>query len=172
MKRTYRTMTSVETFRAMTDADKQKLTRSLLRTYEAHSGADMVCVGFEYKKHCYYTLTDKLLPRWCWVEQESSKKGGKVKVQLRLNNPDMEELLRTHECVEFDPAVLLTFPRNRGNSFEKFVTETLTGEKWKKDSVPFYKQGDVVLNGKQVQVKFNGAQGVMESTLCARPWAC
>jgi hypothetical protein len=41
-----------------------------------------------------------------------------------------------------------------------------------KDSVPFHVQGDVVLNGVQTQVKLNGAQVVMESTLCARPWAC
>lgn len=166
-----RTMTTTETFTAMTKADKQKLTRSLLRTYEAHSAAEQTCVAFCYKKEWYYFLCDKLMPRWCNVERESSKKGGKVKVQLRLRNKHMEECLRKYDCVKLDPS-FLTLNKNKGCAFEKFVTETLCGDVWVKDSVPFHVQGDVVLNGVQTQVKLNGAQVVMESTLCARPWAC
>ena len=92
-----RTMTTAETFTTMTKADKQKLTRSLLRTYEAHSAAEQTCVAFCYKKEWYYFLCDKLMPRWCNVERESSKKGGKVKVQLRLRNKHMEGMPPSEE---------------------------------------------------------------------------
>ena len=34
-----------------------------------------------------------------------------------------------------------------------------------KDSVPFYVEGDLEIDGRQVQIKFNGAQIVVERTL-------
>jgi len=34
-----------------------------------------------------------------------------------------------------------------------------------KDSVPFYVAGDLKLNEKEIQIKFNGAQIVVETTL-------
>ena len=172
MKRIYRTEQTLESYYLLSEEAKNKLVRSLLRTYEAHSAADMVCLGFEYKKHFYYTFIEKVNPKWCRLLRVSSKKiqYGVAKVNIYLTNADKAEILRTHECFEADPSVLRTIPRNRGNSFEKFITEHYTTEKWEKDSTPFYKQGDVNINGKEVQVKLNGAQVVLERTLVNRPW--
>ena len=51
--------------------------------------------------------------------------------------------------------------------FEKFITEEYFGQKWQgKDSIPFYISGDIKTeNGIEIQIKFNGAQIVVESTL-------
>jgi hypothetical protein len=45
---------------------------------------------------------------------------------------------------------------NRGEIFEKLITEYF-GQEWKKDTVPFWEQGDIRLNGKEVQIKLDTA---------------
>lgn len=169
--RTYRTATTKEEFKQMTKADKQKRVRSLLRTYEEHSGATKALIGFTVDKRYYYTIVDKILPKWCKLIANSSQNGGGYKVQL---NPDVKyrrQLVKSGKCVEFDESVLHIVPKSKGNSFEKFITETFTDEVWKHDNKPFYKGGDVVINGEQVQVKFASAQVVREHTIINRSWA-
>ncbi len=54
---------------------------------------------------------------------------------------------------------------NRGVEFERIISE-MNGQAFRgKDNVPFYVEGDLEINGKQVQIKFNGAQIVAERTL-------
>jgi hypothetical protein len=45
---------------------------------------------------------------------------------------------------------------NRGEIFEKLITEYF-GQEWEKDTVPFWEQGDIRLNGKEVQIKLDTA---------------
>ena len=54
---------------------------------------------------------------------------------------------------------------NKGVEFERIINE-INGKEFRgKDNVPFYIEGDLNINGKEVQVKFNGAQIVVERTL-------
>ena len=45
---------------------------------------------------------------------------------------------------------------NKGEIFEKIVTEYF-GQEWKKDTIPFWEQGDINVDGKEIQIKFDGA---------------
>ena len=45
---------------------------------------------------------------------------------------------------------------NKGEIFEKLVTEYF-GQTWEKDTVPFWVQGDININGKEVQIKLDTA---------------
>ena len=47
---------------------------------------------------------------------------------------------------------------NKGENFERIATEKLCGEQWEKDSIPYYKAGDIIYKGKAIQVKFDGAE--------------
>ena len=53
---------------------------------------------------------------------------------------------------------------NRGSAFEKLVTEYF-GQEWHKDSVPFTEAGDIEVNGKAYQIKFEGATFCNEKQL-------
>lgn len=55
---------------------------------------------------------------------------------------------------------------NRGSAFEKLVTEYF-GQEWHKDSVPFTEAGDIEVNGKAYQIKFEGATFCNEKQLRA-----
>ena len=54
---------------------------------------------------------------------------------------------------------------NKGENFERVITELLIGETWVKDSVPFNVAGDIRWNGEEVQIKFDGAELTNEKTL-------
>lgn len=53
---------------------------------------------------------------------------------------------------------------NKGEIFEKMVTEYFNQE-WKKDNVPFTEDGDLTVNGKAFQIKFEKATFTNEKTL-------
>lgn len=53
---------------------------------------------------------------------------------------------------------------NKGEVFEKMVTE-FYGQKWEKDNVPFTQDGDLTVNGKAYQIKFEKATFTNEKTL-------
>ena len=54
---------------------------------------------------------------------------------------------------------------NKGVEFERLISE-LNGQEFRgKKNVGFWVEGDLEINGKQVQIKFNGAQIVVEKTL-------
>jgi hypothetical protein len=45
---------------------------------------------------------------------------------------------------------------NKGEIFEKLVTEYF-GQTWEKDTIPFWIQGDINVNGKEIQIKLDSA---------------
>lgn len=140
--------------------------QTMIKNYRKYSKADKYIVGFEYKKNIYAIALDEIPPRFIKVEKESSRKGGKAKLQLRLNNQYMEQLIRKGaECI-CQPTDLIG-KYNKGVMFEKFITEEYFGQEWQgKDNTPFYISGDIKTeNGAEIQIKFNGAQIVVESTL-------
>ena len=165
--RQYRQHHTREEVRAMSEAEQLKLMKSLLRTYEEHSAAEGYLVAFCYKKHWYFLEVEKLRAEWCYFAFASGSH--KTKVNLSMNNAQMKALVDSGKCVELDPS-FLSLHKCKGWAFEKYVTETLCGGEWEQDNVPFYVQGDVVMNGKQMQVKVNGAQVVFEQTLVYRSW--
>jgi len=135
-----------------------------IKKYRKYSAADAYILGFIYKNNLYAIMVDEIAPRFMRVERESSKKGGKEKLQLRLRNKDMEYLIRKGaEC--FGDNSALDGEYNKGVEFERLVYNRNGQEYRGKDSVGFWVAGDIEIDGKQVQVKLNGAQIVVYSTL-------
>ena len=56
---------------------------------------------------------------------------------------------------------------NKGEIFEKLITEYF-GMKWEKDNVPFTEGGDIEINGKAFQIKYEKATFTNEKFLQAR----
>ena len=142
-----------------------------IRYYRKFSAADAYIIGFEYKKENYIVVVDELMPRWIKIERAASSKGGKEKLQLRLNNKNMEQLIRKGaQKFDFNPDV-----ENLGVALEREIYR-MNGQKVRaKDSVGFWVSGDITINGKEYQVKRNGAQIVTFETLhnlqkCGKNW--
>ena len=137
---------------------------TMIKNYRKFSAADSYILGFEYKHNIYAIEIKEIPPRYMTVEHESSKKGGCAKLQLRLTVPYMEQLIRKG-AEKIGSEDILIGEYNKGVEFERLVHERNGIEFKGKDSIPFYIQGDINLNGKEIQIKFNGAQVVVERTL-------
>lgn len=136
---------------------------TMWKWYRKFTKADLYFIGFVYKKKLYGGFAE-LKPRHLRLEHESTKKGGGKKLQVRLDNALMEQFIRKgFTC--YGTADRLDGKYNKGVQFEKLVSEWLGCEWQGKDSIPFYKAGDLTFCGKEVQVKMNGAQLVTEKTL-------
>ena len=137
---------------------------TMIKWYRKFSAADAYAIGFTYKHNLYVAMMDEIAPRFMKVERESSKKGGKQKLQLRLNNKYKESLIRKGaECLGDED--LLIGEYNKGVEFERLVYERNGQEYRGKDNVGFWVSGDITIDGKEVQVKLEGAQIVVENTL-------
>lgn len=53
---------------------------------------------------------------------------------------------------------------NRGQMFEKLVTE-FYGQKWKADNIPFTQAGDIEIDGKPYQIKYQKASFLSEGQM-------
>lgn len=138
--------------------------QTMIRNYRKFSAADGYALGFVYKKELYVAMVDEIAPRFMRIEHESSKKGGHRKLQLRLTNSYMEQLIKKG-AEKLGSEELLIGKYNKGVEFERLLSEMNGIEYRGKDSVGFWVAGDLEIGGKQIQVKLNGAQIVVETTL-------
>ena len=137
---------------------------TMIKNYRKFSAADAYILGFEYKHNIYYIMIDEIPPRYMTVEHESSKKGGAAKLQLRLKKAYREQLIRKGATLIGNEDMLIG-EYNKGVEFERIISE-MNGQKFRgKENVGFWVEGDLEINGKQVQIKYNGAQIVVEKTL-------
>lgn len=137
---------------------------TMIRNYRKFSAADSYILGFIYKHEVYMIEVREIMPRYMRVEHESSKKGGCAKLQLRLPQNYQKQLMRKG-AICLGSEEILNGEYNKGVEFERLVSE-LNGQTFRgKDNVPFYVEGDLEIDGRQVQIKFNGAQIVVERTL-------
>lgn len=140
----------------------------MITLYNALSAADGYIVGFILNHLLYYVRFDGHLPAEILkFDRASSKRGGMAKVRVRLGADFRKAMVANGMAVLMGAEdLLLTADKwNKGERFERIITETLTTEKWVKDSVPFNVAGDIELNGKQIQIKFDDAELTNEKTL-------
>lgn len=139
----------------------------MINRYNALSVATAYIIGFVLNGFLYYTMSAHIADDYLKLDRMSSKRGGWAKIRVKLSSADRKALVEYGKAVLVGSADLLnTDDRyNKGERFERIITETLTGEEWVKDSVPFNVAGDITLNGQEVQIKFDGAELTNEKTL-------
>ena len=133
-----------------------------IRYYRKFSGAQGYIIGFTYKKKNYMIrIEGELMPRFLKMGKQASKKGGHEKLDLYLNNELKEELIRKG-AVEINYEI---HKGNNGREFEKWVQSYygVPARDW--DDTGFWQCGDLTIDGKEYQVKFEGAQVVTVVTL-------
>jgi hypothetical protein len=142
------------------------MTNWMTETYNKNSAAHTYYFGFVLAGLLYVVagMTFTELSAYFKADRASSAKGGFAKIRIRANTADLKALLPIATLL--GSADLLNDNHwNKGEMFEKVITETYTAEQWVKDSVPFFKAGDAEINGEQVQIKLNGAELTNEKIL-------
>ena len=140
----------------------------MINLYNALTAADGYIVGFILNHLLYYVKFDGHLPTEILkFDRASSKRGGMAKVRVRLASDIRKALVANGQAVLMGTeSLLMTEDRyNKGERFERIITETLTATEWVKDSIPFNVAGDIELNGQQIKIEFDAAERTNEKTI-------
>lgn len=143
------------------------MTMETMKTlYNLLSASHLYILGFAVENLLYYVMIDfETLAQYMKLDRASSKRGGFAKLRIKLTREQKAELLRMAKGCGTVEELTKDSHYNKGENFERIITELLTAEKWVKDSVPFNVAGDITLNGENVQIKFDGAEITNERLL-------
>ena len=122
--------------------------------YENASAADKYIIGFVYRHQLYFTMVDDIDLEWLAIEKASRNQGENLRLRIRKSAKDA--LMATNPICLGSEDRLTADKYNKGENFEKIITEYF-GQVWEKDTVPFWVQGDICLNGVEVQIKLDSA---------------
>ena len=140
----------------------------MITTYNTLSAADGYIFGFIVNHMLYYINIDGHLPESILKFGHTSAKRGRVpQVRVRAAAAIKKAFIASGKAVLLGSEALLDTEDkyNKGERFERIITELLTDEKWVKDSVPFTDAGDIELEGRQIQIKLDTAELTNEKTL-------
>lgn len=128
--------------------------QTMIKNYRKYSAADSYIVGFVLNKMLYFVEMAEIKPRFLNVEVASRNQGENLR--LRIKKAQKESLMKKNPiCLGFSD-LLNEEKYNKGEIFEKLVTEYY-GQEWKKDTIPFWVQGDINVDGREVQIKLDSA---------------
>ena len=140
--------------------------QEMMNEYNKRAGAHTYALGFIHNGNLY---TEKLsfteLSRFFKLDRASSKRGGFAKIRIKLTAKDRAELSATAELIGAESLLVKDSAHNKGENFERELTERWMHETWVKDSVPFWVAGDIRVDGIEIQVKLDGAELTNERTL-------
>lgn len=140
----------------------------MVSLYNTLSASHGYIVGFILNHLLFYVRFDGHLPTEILkLDRASSKRGGMAKVRVRLSSAIRKALVESGRavCIGAESLLMTDDRYNKGERFERIVTETLTDTAWVKDSVPFNVAGDIELDGQQIQIKFDNAELTNEKML-------
>ena len=138
----------------------------MMTAYNAKSAAHAYALGFTHAGNLFAArMSFAELSRFFKLDRASSKRGGFAKIRIKLTAKDRAELSATAELIGAEDLLTKDSAHNKGENFERELTERWTSEAWVKDSVPFWVAGDIRVDGIEVQVKLDGAELTNERTL-------
>ena len=133
--------------------------------YPAKSAAHAYAYGFTVARRLYYAmLTWEELAKLLKNDRAATSKGGMKKIRVRGSAAAKAELIASGKAVELGGEELLEADDqfNKGEHFERLLTEKLTGKSWVKDSTPFWVAGDIRVDGVEIQIKLDQAELINE----------
>ena len=137
---------------------------NLLNAYKATTAAMAYIIGFLMNDKVY-TIYLNDLPEWLvGLDRESTSHGGAKKLRIRMTAIARRRLMNMGAAYIGTVNEVLASRKNKGEAFEQWVTEN-AGQEWHKDSVPYYLDGDLTVNGTKYQIKFESASLANENTI-------
>lgn len=134
------------------------------RDYERFTGAEGYAIGFHIGEDVYCAMLDIIPRRYTKIQKECSSCGGGYGLYINVKNKKAKaELMK--KAVKVGTLADLEGDYNKGVMFEKLVYE-INGQTFRgKDSVKFTEGGDIVIDGKEIQVKYEHARICYDKTL-------
>lgn len=143
--------------------------KTIAKIYNMFSAADGYILGFERREYLYAVrLYAKHIPmKWLHDSRTSTKRGACTQVRFRIPAKDMDHMIATGRAKYIGHKSLLTSNEkyNKGDNFERIIFEMYTGKKWKKDTTPFYEDGDMIYQNRKIQIKLSTAELTNEKTI-------
>ena len=140
--------------------------QEMMERYHGVSAAQVYALGFPFGGNLYAKkLSFEELSRFFKLDRASSKRGGFAKIRIKMTAKDRAELSATAELIGPESLLVKDSAHNKGENFERELTERWMHETWVKDSVPFWVAGDIRVDGVEIQVKLDGAELTNERTL-------
>ena len=139
----------------------------MINFYDGHAGAHEYIFGFIANKSVWMVRAKSHILESVMTLDKASRGAGYA---LRFKpNKDIKTYLLSLGaeiiCSElFFNEQVAESKYNRGEIFEKLVTEHF-GQEWKKDNIPFTKQGDINVDGTEIQIKFEKATFINEAQI-------
>lgn len=136
------------------------------RDYERFTGAEGYAIGFHVGEDVYCAMLDRIPRRYTCLQKESKSNGGGYGLYIRIRTDKARnELLKMGAVKVGTLADITDETYNKGVMFEKLVYE-LNGQTFRgKDSVRFTEGGDIIIDGKEIQVKYEHARICYDRTL-------
>lgn len=136
----------------------------MIKFYNENSFTHNYMFGYVFKKTVYLTVaTSDILNEVTMLDKAGHNEGVAVKFKptteqklllMSLNAEPICSKQYLEDCFKDSKY-------NRGEIFEKIITEKF-GQEWKKDCVPYYKDGDITVDGIAYQIKFQNATFLTE----------
>lgn len=134
--------------------------------YKAKNACHNYVLGFTFKGVVYaVTVGADDIDQYMKLDRASRGKG--YSLRYKPTTAQKMSLLKDAQAVcsvQFFDETVMASRYNRGEIFEKFVTE-LNGQTWVKDSLPFWEGPDLEVDGIGYQLKFEGATYMTESLM-------
>ena len=138
----------------------------MMSRYEQMSAAHVYALGFIHAHDLYVMkLSFSELSRYFKLDRASKSHGGMLKIRIRMNASERAELSRMAELIGAESLLTADPAHNKGENFERELTERWTTSQWVKDSIPFTVAGDLRVDGVEIQVKLDGAELTNEKIL-------
>ena len=126
---------------------------TLLKYYHKFSKADKYILAFAYDEKIYFFEKDKLTKAYTKLDRASRGAGNSLRVSFTAKQK--KALAKKSICLcEYND--IINDKYNKGEMVEKKIFEYFN-QKWEKDNIPFYVKGDITLDGKETQIKFQNA---------------
>lgn len=135
----------------------------MIKLYRDYDKAVYTRLGFTYERKLY-SLDVKHIPEE-FIRVSAASKDGGMALRVYIPAAAKPELVKKGAVLEGPADLVESAEMNRGHAYEKYITETYAHTTWKRDKIPFYVQGDCVIEGKQVQVKIDSATLTNEKIL-------
>lgn len=134
------------------------------RDYERFTAAEGYAIGFHIDDDVYCAMLDTIPRRFIRVQKECKRAGGGYGLYINVRTKKAKnELIK--KAVKVGTMADLKGQYNKGVMFEKLIYE-LNGQTFRgKDNVRFTEGGDIVINGKEIQVKYEHARICYDKTL-------
>lgn len=91
-------------------------------------------------------------------DRAATSKGGMLKIRVKADTKTKVIFNRRAFIIGKVNDLTSNSKYNKGENFERIITERLCGKQWEKDSTPYTIAGDIIYKGRAIQVKFDGAE--------------